>query len=190
MDPPPRSLARRSVSLLHGLGPFGSNRLQACGASSCAHRQAPLGSSVELYPIVIACRRAHVRQGQGPFRAALKKRAVLDARCARRLWHLAGGRKKACGAVEQKKGAKKAKKEKEKVVCGPPYKKSPIQAVCLNRARTDLRRGRWVTCVPTAISNVERFSPAPGHHGYARAFDLTSGDVSLDTSGHQVSNAP
>src|SRR5262249_8315144 len=26
-----------------------------------------------------------------------------------------------------------------------------VGAVCLNRARTDLRRGRGVTCVPTAI---------------------------------------
>src|SRR5262245_21313904 len=84
MDPPPRSLARRSVSLLHGQGSFGPNRIQACGASSCAHRQAPLGSSVEPYPIVTACRRAHVRQGQGALRAALKKRAVLARRCARR----------------------------------------------------------------------------------------------------------
>jgi hypothetical protein len=39
-------------------------------------------------------------------------------------------------------------------------------------------------------SNVERFSPAAGHHGYARAFDLISGHVCVDNLSHQVSNAP
>ena len=45
-------------------GSFGSNRIQACGAIFLPHRQAPLGSSVEQYPIVIGSRRAHGRQGQ------------------------------------------------------------------------------------------------------------------------------
>src|SRR5262245_26534884 len=120
MDPPPRSLARRSVSLLHGQGSFGPDRIQACGASSCAHRQAPLGSSVEPYPIVTACRRAHVRQGQGALRAALKKRAVLDRRCARRLWYLAVGAEENLRRGRTKERAKKAKKEREGRAASPP----------------------------------------------------------------------
>ena len=133
MDPPPRSLARRSVSLLHGRGPFGSNRLQTCGASSCAHRQAPLGSSVELYPIVTACRRAHVRQGQGPLPGGTEETCPsLTRRCARRLWHLAvGGGRKPAARSNKRKGPRKRRK-KEKVVCGPPLtRKAPYKPYAL-----------------------------------------------------------
>jgi hypothetical protein len=38
--------------------------------------------------------------------------------------------------------------------------------------------------------NVERFSPAPGHHGYEHAFDLISSNVTMDYPGNQVSSAP
>ena len=63
-----------------------------------------------------------------------------------------------------------------------------VGAVCLNRARTDLRRGRWVTCVPTAISEVEH--DAPDHHGYPRAFDLIRVNASMGQTCHQGSVAP
>src|SRR5271168_1077347 len=45
MDPPPRSLARRSVTLLHGQDPIGFNRIQAWFAIVRGQWQAPLGSS-------------------------------------------------------------------------------------------------------------------------------------------------
>jgi len=49
---------------------------------------------------------------------------------------LRSGRKKACGAVEQKKGYKERKKKKEKVALRALDKKSPIQAsVAVSRER-------------------------------------------------------
>src|ERR1700692_1740155 len=66
MDPPPRSLARRSVRLLHGRDPTWFNRIQAWFAGDCSW---PMAGS----PRIIAwqttrsravCRRARVRQGQ------------------------------------------------------------------------------------------------------------------------------
>jgi hypothetical protein len=67
-------------------------------------------------------------------RAARKKRAVLDRRCARRLWHLAVGAEESLRRGRTKERAKKAKKEKENVVLRTPLdKKSPIQAVCLTQ---------------------------------------------------------
>src|SRR5271155_1333937 len=45
MDPPPRSLARRSVTLLHGQDPIGFNRIQAWFAIDRGQWQAPLGLS-------------------------------------------------------------------------------------------------------------------------------------------------
>src|ERR1700675_4750524 len=66
MDPPPRSLARRSVRLLHGRDPTWFNRIQAWFAGDCSW---PMAGS----PRIIAwqttrsravCRRARVGQGQ------------------------------------------------------------------------------------------------------------------------------
>ena len=52
--------------------------------SSCAHRQAPLGSSVE--PCTRSLQHAAVLTSvrTGPSGRQLKKRAILDRRCARR----------------------------------------------------------------------------------------------------------
>src|SRR6478735_4055345 len=66
MDPPPRSLARRSVRLLHGLDPI---RVQpntsVVRAIDRGQWQAPLGSSRGQPPDRRrACRRARLRQGQ------------------------------------------------------------------------------------------------------------------------------
>ena len=61
-------------------------------------------------------------------RAARKKRAVLDCRCARRLWHLAVGAEESLRRGRTKERAKKAKKEREGRAAAPLDKKSPIQA--------------------------------------------------------------
>ena len=81
--------------------------------------------------------------------AALKKRAVLDPRCARRRWQYAVGAEECLAArVEQKNEQNKAWR---KLVCTTLDKVSPIQAVCGNSACTDLGGGRSAMTVPTAL---------------------------------------
>jgi hypothetical protein len=64
MGPPPRSLARRSVSLLHGQDP-GFNRIQAWFAfDPRANGRLPSDPCAANHPIAAACRRARVRQGR------------------------------------------------------------------------------------------------------------------------------
>jgi hypothetical protein len=120
MDPPPRSHARRSVSLLHGRGPLDPTDYKRVARAPAHTRQAPLGSSVEPYPIVTACRRPHVRQGQGPFRAALKNAPSLTAAARVGFGILAVGAEESLRRGRTKERAKKAKKEKEKVVLRAP----------------------------------------------------------------------
>src|SRR6516165_8841534 len=61
MGPPPRSLARRSVSLLHGQDP-GFNRIQAWFAfDPRANGRLPSDPCAANHPIAAACRRARRR---------------------------------------------------------------------------------------------------------------------------------
>src|SRR6267142_3569484 len=101
MDPPPRSLARRSVSLLHGRGPLDPTDYKRVARAPAHTRQAPLGSSVEPYPIVTACRRPH----------------VLDRRCARRLWHLAVGAEESLWRGRTKERGPRKPRRKERSCC-------------------------------------------------------------------------
>jgi hypothetical protein len=139
-------------------GSFGSNRIQACGAIFLPHRQAPLGSSVEQYPIVTGSRRAHGRQGQASGGAERAPSLTAVARDGDR--HLWSGRKNApARGRTQEWGIEKAKKGR-KGAAPSVDKKSPIQAVCGNPARTDLCRGRSAMSVPTAnCSNRGREHP-------------------------------
>jgi|SRR6185295_9547955 hypothetical protein len=43
--------------------------------------------------------------------------------------------------------------------------------------------GGAASCITYQASNVQRFSPAPGQHGHARAFDRISGHVSMGQNG-------
>jgi hypothetical protein len=147
MDPPPRSLARRSVRLLHGRDPTWFNRIQAWFAGDCSW---PMAGS----PRIIAwqttrswavCRRARVGQGQAFGGAEEAPSLTLAARD--------GDGQCAVGAEEcSRRGSNKRinKQGRDKMVCTTVDKESPIQAVCPNWARTDLCGGREVTRVPTA----------------------------------------
>src|ERR1700676_3738129 len=147
MDPPPRSLARRSVRLLHGRDPTWFNRIQAWFAGDCSW---PMAGS----PRIIAwqttrsravCRRARVGRGQAFGGAEERPSLTLAARD--------GDGQYAVGAEEcSRRGSNKRinKQGRDKMVCTTLDKESPIQAVCPNWARTDLCGGREVTRVPTA----------------------------------------
>jgi hypothetical protein len=147
MDPPPRSLARRSVRLLHGRDPTWFNRIQAWFAGDCSW---PMAGS----PRIIAwqttrsravCRRAREGQGQAFGGAEEAPSLTLAARD--------GDGQYAVGAEEcSRRGSNKRinKQGRDKMVCTTLDKESPIQAVCGKAARTDLCGGREVTRVPTA----------------------------------------
>src|ERR1700675_1463414 len=147
MDPPPRSLARRSVRLLHGRDPTWFNRIQAWFAGDCSW---PMAGS----PRIIAwqttrsravCRRARVGQGQAFGGAEEAPSLTLAARD--------GDGQYAVGAEEcSRRGSNKRinKQGRDKMVCTTLDNESPIQAVCPNWARTGLCGGREVTRVPTA----------------------------------------
>ena len=147
MDPPPRSLARRSVRLLHGRDPTWFNRIQAWFAGDCSW---PMAGS----PRIIAwqttrsravCRRAREGQGQAFGGAEEAPSLTLAARD--------GDGQYAVGAEEcSRRGSNKRinKQGRDKMVCTTLDKESPIQAVCPNWARTDLCGGCEVTRVPTA----------------------------------------
>src|ERR1700686_4520505 len=138
MDPPPRSLARRSVRLLHGRDPTWFNRIQAWFAGDCSW---PMAGS----PRIIAwqttrsravCRRARVGQGQAFGGAEEAPSLTLAARD--------GDGQYAVGAEEcSRRGSNKRinKQGRDKMVCTTLDKESPIQAVCPNWARTDLCGG-------------------------------------------------
>src|SRR6266700_755574 len=76
MDPPPRSLARRSVCLLHGRDPMWVQpNTSVVRAIARGQWQAPLGSSRPTTRSRAACRRARVRQGQAFGERAACRRA-------------------------------------------------------------------------------------------------------------------
>ena len=102
MDPPPRSLARRSVWLLHGQHPI---RVQpntsVVRAIDRGQWQAPLGSSRgPTIRLLAACRRARVRQGQA-FGSA-EEAPSLTAAARGGDANMRSGRKNACGADRTK----------------------------------------------------------------------------------------
>src|ERR1700686_4286672 len=120
MDPPPRSLARRSVRLLHGRDPTWFNRIQAWFAGDCSW---PMAGS----PLIIAwqttrsravCRRARVGQGQAFGGAEEAPSLTLAARD--------GDGQYAVGAEEcSRRGSNKRinKQGRDKMVCTKaPYK--------------------------------------------------------------------
>jgi hypothetical protein len=77
-------------------------------------------------------------------------RPSLDTTCARRRQHPSVGARESLRRGRTRERPQESEERKRRSCCGPLDKKSPIQAVCLNRARTDLSGGRGVTCVPTA----------------------------------------
>ena len=72
--------------------------------------------------------------------AALKKRAVLDPRCARRRWQYAVGAEECSRRGSNKRMNKQGARKND--VHHPLDKESPIQAVCGKAARTVLCGGR------------------------------------------------
>jgi hypothetical protein len=130
--------------------PLGPNRLQACGAGFARTQgRLPSDHQSSRTPIAGACRRVHVRQGQASGGAEEAPSLTAVARVG--FGSLAVGAEENLRRGRTKERIQERKKEREGRVAGPLDKKSPIQAVCLNWARTDLCGGRRVTCVPTAI---------------------------------------
>src|SRR6516165_482391 len=145
MDPPPRSLARRSVSLLHGRDLYGFNRIQAWFAGDCSW---PIAGSPRIIarPTTrspAACRRARVRQGQA-FGGA-EEAPSLTAAARDGDGNMRSGRKNARGAGRTKEWNDKARQKMALMLLD---KESPIQAVCGKAARTDLGGGRAVKRAP------------------------------------------
>jgi hypothetical protein len=88
-------------------------------------------------------------QDKGALRAALKKRAVLDRRCARRLWHLAVGAEESLRRGRTKERAKKAKKKKRRSVLRAPLtRKAPYKPDTGNRYVRFDERGWETGCWP------------------------------------------
>ena len=125
MDPPPRSLARRSVRLLHGRDPTWFNRIQAWFAGDCSW---PMAGSPRIIarPTTrspAACRRARVRQGQA-FGGA-KEAPSLTAAARDGDANMRSGRKNARGAGRTKESTNKGATK----WCAPPLtKKAPYRA--------------------------------------------------------------
>src|SRR6202140_2510012 len=139
MDPPPRSLARRSVRLLHGRDPTWFNRIQAWFAGDCSW---PMAGS----PRIIAgqttrsravCRPARVGQGQAFGGAEEAPSLTLAARD--------GDGQYAVGAEEcSRRGSNKRinKQGRDKMVCTTLDKESPLQAVLALGSHGSVRGAR------------------------------------------------
>src|ERR1700756_2590255 len=124
MGPPPRSLARRSVSLLHGQDP-GFNRIQAWFAfDPRANGRLPSDPCAANHPIAAACRRARVRQGRA-FGGA-EEAPSLTAAARDGDGNMRSGRKNARGAGRTKEWNDKGRQKWRDTL----DKESPIQAGC------------------------------------------------------------
>src|ERR1700751_5372710 len=121
--------------------PYGFNRIQARLARLiAANGRLPSDHRVANPPIRAVFRRARVGQGQAFGGAEEAPSLTLAARD--------GDGQYAVGAEEcSRRGSNKRinKQGRDKMVCTPLDKESPIQAVCPNWARTDLCGGRGVT---------------------------------------------
>src|SRR5262245_27077035 len=117
MDPPPRSLARRSVSLLHGRGPLDPTDYKRVARFSAHTGRLPSDhpSSPRSYSMPPCSRPSRT----SPFGGA-EEAPSLTAAALRRLWHLVVGAEESPRRGSNKRNGQRKPRRKAKVVLRPP----------------------------------------------------------------------